>query len=568
MPTLQAQQGHALPPFNALQLLLWWMPKRWRARVPHQACLRLWLPPVDGYSCKRGPQRCRTLVPTGPAELSYLLFLLTLYPLIGLMATVLLFLRIPAGVVFFVSSGHKLWVAGDTRFGRGGSKHKGQRHTRESRSLDLGAPSQSIDWGAPRFSGVGSASQAQAARMRALASIRKRMQQVAPEDLPWQQRVLRSAGRDTCAALQGANKCLTWVTAAVTAVILQLVLVVLLLLVLAYSLLAQIVWTVWCILFWWTLPQGMVTNEAPLIKRAADYWSAADLESTFQQHRVLHRHSMSRSISETNSGQATPRGMPAAAGTNSTRWSAPGVAEGSATALPGSVSRRRSYAGPGAVSGGPGATSLHRVSGGPQLVTAPVYVQCQSLAEPARSSSLQQPSLATAAGSGETLINADPDGLSTSVGTQRSNALPATPLVNHLSSILYSTDPPAPPAPGPGTIGSPQSSTSASRETSSPQSPYGPVMRLSGPSIGPSAAMRILESSPAAGHTPPGTAAAQDTASAAAAVSIGAASSQSPLWPSVEAEVPCDPPGGSFVPTSMRPASSAARSLATLPGAL
>jgi hypothetical protein len=563
----QVKHGYALPPFNTLQLLLWWVPKRWRTRVPHQACLRLWLPPVDGYSSKQGPERCRAPLPTGPAELSYLLFLLTLYPVIALMATVLLFLRIPVGAVHFVSSGYKQWVAGDTRFGRG--KHKGQQHHTNSRSsLDLAARGQSIDLNAAKLMS------SQAARMRALVSMKRRMQQVAPEDLNWQQHALRRVGRDSCAALQGVNKGLTWVAAALTAAVVQLALVLVVVVVLTYSLAAQIVWTAWCVLFWWTLPQGMVTDHPPPHKRSADYWSAADLESSFRQHKVLHRHSMSRGSSAT--GQIPHQEVPAVAlKARSARWSAPGSAEAlqmhvlppaGTAAMPGAASWWRSVGGVPAAPGGPGPMPLQLAAGGgPQPAIAPVYVECPSVAEPSRSISLQQPGLVPAADPGATLLSPDSSVTNGSMGTQSSNAPPAAWLVSHLSSILYSTDPPALPAPGPDTHSSSHSSTSASSETSSSQSPFGPVLPFPGSSTGAAAAVSVSRSSPDAGHNPPGTMAAHGTAVAAAAAST-AADSQQALWPSVEGKVPCAPPGGFVVPTGMRPASSAARSTAALPG--
>jgi hypothetical protein len=572
----QAEHGYALPPFNTLQLLLWWVPKRWRARVPHQACLSLWLPPVDGYSSKKGPQRCRALVPTGPAELSYLLFLLTLYPLIGLMAASLLFLRIPVGVAHFLSSGYKQWVAGDTRFGRG--KHKGQRQSRDSRSsLDLAPRGPSIDWGAAKFAGVVSA--AQAARMRALVSMNRRMQQqVAPEELSWRQRALHRAGRDSCIALQGVNQVLTWVTAAVTAVVLQLVLVTLLLVALAYSLAAQIVWTAWCVLFWWTLPQDMVTDQPPLLKRAADFWSAADLESSFRQHKVLHRHSTSRgSHSEVNSanGQAPPSDMPAGAGAKSTRWSAPGSVEawqvpvqpaGGVTAVPAAFSRQVSIGGATAVPGGLGGMSQRRLNSGPQPPSVPVYAECPSLAETARSVSARRPSVIATAGSGGALMSPDSSGNSGSNGNRSSNALPAAWLVNHLSSILYSNDPPAPLAPGTDLVSSSNSSITSGSNSS--QNFSGPVSSTSGPPTYSAAAVSGSEHSPAAAETLSGTMAAHGTvaATATAAASVGTASSRQPLWQSMEGGMPLAPPGGFVAPTSMRQSSSAARTMAALPG--
>jgi hypothetical protein len=95
----QASQGVAWPPLNILQLLLAWMPRRARRRLPHASCLKLWLPPLDGYSSASGPPRATAPLLTGPAELSYTLFLVTLYPVIAVCGVLLILLHIPAGMV-------------------------------------------------------------------------------------------------------------------------------------------------------------------------------------------------------------------------------------------------------------------------------------------------------------------------------------------------------------------------------------------------------------------------------------------------------------------------------------
>lgn len=53
------------------------------------------------------------LLPTGPAEVGYLMFLLTLYPLMSVVAVVALLLHVPLGVLHFAVKGFKRWVGVD-----------------------------------------------------------------------------------------------------------------------------------------------------------------------------------------------------------------------------------------------------------------------------------------------------------------------------------------------------------------------------------------------------------------------------------------------------------------------
>jgi hypothetical protein len=284
----QAGQGVAWPPLNILQLLLAWAPRRARRRLPHTFCLQLWLPPLDGYSAASGPPRATGPLLTGPAELSYTLFLVTLYPVIAVCGVVLILLHIPAGMVTFARQGYKLWLRQAAVTSRG-SKAKGDAagwQTPDSHHASLDIPR-----GSQPGSGRPSCTGAQPTpALSALATTPAH-----PPQPSW----VCQCWRVVAAWLQPVTAVVGWTLLGFFAAGLQLSLVLLLVVTLTYSLLAQIGWSLACALFWRLLPASIMQAAGPAAtdKRCADWWTANHLEAAYAAHKVLHgQGSMRRSL--------------------------------------------------------------------------------------------------------------------------------------------------------------------------------------------------------------------------------------------------------------------------------
>jgi hypothetical protein len=64
-----------------VQLLFAWMPLGYRSRMLPAACLKWWVPPLDGYVPEPIASSPAMLLVTGPSEIGYLAFMFLMYPL-------------------------------------------------------------------------------------------------------------------------------------------------------------------------------------------------------------------------------------------------------------------------------------------------------------------------------------------------------------------------------------------------------------------------------------------------------------------------------------------------------
>ncbi|KAG2448990.1 hypothetical protein HYH02_005744 [Chlamydomonas schloesseri] len=129
-------------PFSVTQLLAaYLLPSGWRPMAPTDTAHRYGIMPMDG----RYESRTRRMFPTGSREIPYLIYLLTLYPLMMLTCWALWILAAPYCITYFGLYGYRRWTT--MRDGAGAHltslRHEHEELTRYGPSMALtsGGPS-------------------------------------------------------------------------------------------------------------------------------------------------------------------------------------------------------------------------------------------------------------------------------------------------------------------------------------------------------------------------------------------------------------------------------------------
>jgi hypothetical protein len=86
-----------------------WLPSGFRTRA--QCFQSLWLPfGLDGYTPAAAASAPALLIATGPAEVGWLAFHITVFPIAALLALLSLLVHVPFGVVWFARQGHRIII--------------------------------------------------------------------------------------------------------------------------------------------------------------------------------------------------------------------------------------------------------------------------------------------------------------------------------------------------------------------------------------------------------------------------------------------------------------------------
>lgn len=106
----QVRHGLAPAPANILQVLLLWLPNGFRVRT--QCFKTLWLPfGLDGYTPAAAAAAPELLIATGPAEVGWLAFHCTVFPIASVLALLSLVAHVPFGVLWYARQGHRMWLS-------------------------------------------------------------------------------------------------------------------------------------------------------------------------------------------------------------------------------------------------------------------------------------------------------------------------------------------------------------------------------------------------------------------------------------------------------------------------
>ncbi|WIA28220.1 hypothetical protein OEZ86_010778 [Tetradesmus obliquus] len=106
----QVRHGLAPAPANILQVLLLWLPNGFRVRT--QCFKTLWLPSgLDGYTPAAAAAAPELLIATGPAEVGWLAFHCTVFPIASVLALLSLVAHVPFGVLWYARQGHRMWLS-------------------------------------------------------------------------------------------------------------------------------------------------------------------------------------------------------------------------------------------------------------------------------------------------------------------------------------------------------------------------------------------------------------------------------------------------------------------------
>jgi hypothetical protein len=106
----QVRHGLAPARANILQVMLLWLPSGFRVRM--QCFKTLWLPfGLDGYTPEAAAAAPELLIATGPAEVGWLAFHCTVFPIASVLAMLSLLAHVPFGVVWFARQGHRMWLS-------------------------------------------------------------------------------------------------------------------------------------------------------------------------------------------------------------------------------------------------------------------------------------------------------------------------------------------------------------------------------------------------------------------------------------------------------------------------
>ncbi|KAG2444731.1 hypothetical protein HXX76_001475 [Chlamydomonas incerta] len=129
-------------PFSVTQLLAaYLLPSGWRPMAPTDTAHRYGIMPMDG----RYESRTKRLFPTGSREIPYLIYLLTLYPLMLVTCWALWILAAPYCIAYFGLYGYRRWTS--MRDGASSGRSASMRHEEEpirygpSMVLSSGGPS-------------------------------------------------------------------------------------------------------------------------------------------------------------------------------------------------------------------------------------------------------------------------------------------------------------------------------------------------------------------------------------------------------------------------------------------